>query len=295
MSTGPDILLTNPCGRTGEIIRKDLEAKGLAVAVMEGPNARKMTPAYLRALEKEILNTGPRMVVPVFFPEILAGHRDLFPGVRIPLDDAAKIRRLDNKTSACALAAESGVPQPRMWQSPDEVDTYPLVFKRPEGQGGDSVYFPKTPQALRNLMRTAPSGVILQEFIEGTDVCVDCLRWDGFFHAAAYRVLEPRMKGVSTLRESVEAGELGDYCRRMLDAVDYHGVCGFDFRVSETDGKAYFLECNPRFSGGIESALAVGFDIPWLYYRLALGEKVSETEIPPLETGVRTGSYLSKC
>lgn len=286
-----DVLLTNPCGRTGLTVRDSLERLGLSVKIMEGPSAKKMQDFYLRSVARILEEEGARMVIPVFFPEVLAAHRDRFPGTLIPLDDAAKIRLLDNKKSACALAGELGIPQPEIFDIHDPTSIeYPAVFRRVQGQGGDSVYFPKTEKALRNLLKTADEdAVVVTRYIEGWNVSVDALRWGDFFYAAAYRILEPKGKGVSTLRESILAPELTALCRRMLDSIDYQGVCGMDFRVDENDGKAYFLECNPRFSGGLESAIKSGFDIPALYYRLATGEKTNPEEIV-FSPGILTGS-----
>lgn len=133
----------------------------------------------------------------------------------------------------------------------------------PLGQGGDSVYFPKNRRALENLLKTE-SHPVVQEYIEGENVCVDTLRCpDGGFYAAAYRVLEPKGKGVSTLRAPADEPELSAICGKMLEHIDYHGICGFDFRRSIT-GETYFLEANPRFSGGLETTLASGLDLPWL-------------------------------
>lgn len=258
--------------------------------MVERPNAKKRENWYIRTLKAAVGEYDPKVIIPIFFPEILAAHRDEFPGIIIPLDSPRTIRLLDDKLSACRLAASLGIPQPRRFNSIDEVDSYPCVFKRTSGQGGDSVYFPGKRQALECLLRNAgdPDRYLITEFVEGDNVCVDALRWDGFFHAEAYRVLEPKGKGVSTLRRSEEAPALVEYVRRMLDAVDFHGVCGVDFRV-DRDGNACFLECNPRFSGGIESAIASGFDIPYLYYRLACGLPVSEQDIH-FTPGVLTGN-----
>lgn len=288
-----DVLLTNPCGKTGLTVRDSLEKLGLSVRIMEGPSARKMEDYYLRTVSRFLEEEGAGMVIPVFFPEVLAAHKGRFPGTLIPLDDVAKIRMLDDKKSACRLAKELGIPQPDIYDfhEPSSIE-YPAVFRRALGQGGDSVYFPKNEKALRNLLKTADEdSVIVTRYIEGWNVSVDALRWGDFFYAAAYRILEPHGKGVSTLRQSILAPEIITYCRKILDHVDYRGVCGMDFRVNGKDGKPYFLECNPRFSGGLESAIKSGFDIPSLYYRLASGERINPEEIvftPGILTGLKT-------
>jgi len=284
------VLITNPCGKTGELVARSLSDKGLKVNIMERPNAKKREAFFIDSLKAAVAEYEPGMIIPIFFPEVLAAHREEFPGIVIPLDSREKIIRLDNKLSACELASLLDIHQPHRYHSPEEIESFPCVFKRVNGQGGDSVYFPGKRSALECLLRNAgdTSGYLITEFIEGSNVCVDALRWDEFFFAAAYRVLDPPGKGVSRLRESIEAPELVSYARRILDAVDYHGVCGLDFRVDH-DGHYYFLECNPRFSGGLASAIASGFDIPWLYYRLALGFPVSDESIRFIP-GIRTGT-----
>lgn len=283
------VLITNPCGVTGEIVARSLSDKGVKVNIMERPNAKKREAFFISSLKAAVAEHQPGMIIPIFFPEVLAAHRDEFPDIVIPLDAREKIVRLDNKLTACELASSLGIPQPRRFHSPDEIESFPCVFKRVNGQGGDSVYFPSKRSALECLLRNAgnPSEYLMMEFIEGTNVCVDALRWDGFFYAAAYRVLDPPGKGVSRLRESIEAPELVSYARRILDAVDYHGVCGVDFRAG-SDGNFYFLECNPRFTGGLASAIASGFDLPYLYFCLAAGLPVSESSIR-FQPGIRTG------
>lgn len=257
------VIVINPCGKTGEVVADSLRRHGLDVTLLTGPSARKDEPGFLRELHKEVDKGDVAAIIPIFFPEVLSAHKNEFPGILIPLDSPEKIKFLDNKSSACALAAELGIPQPRFFTSPDEIETYPVVFKRPLGQGGDSVYFPKNRRALENLLKTE-SHPVVQEYIEGENVCVDTLRCpDGGFYAAAYRVLEPKGKGVSTLRAPADEPDLSAICGKMLEHIDYHGICGFDFRRSIT-GETYFLEANPRFSGGLETTLASGLDLPWL-------------------------------
>ena len=360
-----DVIITNPCGRTGELVCDSLASHGVRPYLVTGPNAHKVPHAFIKAVRDAVELTDAPMILPIFFPEVLAAHRDEFPGRLIPLSSCETILRLDDKRSCCELAASLGIPLPRIWPDADSVEEFPCVFKRTRGQGGDSVYFPKTRRALDNLL-AAPvrrrdgsprvdealkgrGDALIMEYIDGYDICVDALRWDGFFHAAAYRVLEPRTKGVSTRRVSVEAPRLVALTRRLLDAVDYRGVAGVDWRgrcdgdgrgsgcsgdLRERDGEggrsgasdapagcalpgadercafaaapdapagcefsaapvapageAFFLECNPRFSGGLESAVASGFDIPWLYWQLAHGIPVDPLSIP-FTPGLVTG------
>lgn len=278
-----DILVVNPCGRTGELVAGSLLSRGLRASVLEAPSPRRDEPGFLRALKSAVRETGAGMIVPVFFPEVLAAHREEFPGVMIPVESPERLRLLDNKLSACRLAAELGIPQPKVLGASDcrglpglgdgwRGDGFPVVFKRAEGQGGDSVYFPRSRKALSNLI--ASSGeYLVTEFVEGCNVCVDAIRAEGLFRASAYRVLAPLGKGVSTEREIVSVPVAVEHVRRLLDAVDYRGVCEVDFRMSP-DGDLFFLECNPRFSGGLQTTLEAGLDLPLLLYELCLAGRL---------------------
>lgn len=104
------------------------------------------------------------------------------------------------------------------------------------------------------------------------------LRWDNFFYGAVYRTILPRRKGSSILRKSIVAPELVAMTRRILDHIDFHGVCGVDFRIGR-DGRAYFLECNPRFSGGLATQIQSGFDQPFLWWKLATGQSLDSESI----------------
>ena len=269
---GYDALVVNPCGSTGLLVARSLQERGVRTLVVEGPSARKDAPGLVRKLKGELERTGARMIIPVFFPEVLSACRSEFPGVLIPVSCPAKIRLLDNKVSACSLASGLGIPQPRIYSCLNEVETFPVVFKRALGQGGDSVYFPGNPRALANL--AAGGGeYLVSDFVPGVNVCVDAIRAEGFFDARVYKVLDPPGKGVSRVRESIPLPLAVEYVRRLLDAVDYRGVCGVDFRLSE-DGRLWFLECNPRFSGGLQTTLDAGLDLPFLLYSLCLEGRV---------------------
>lgn len=58
--------------------------------------------------------------------------------------------------------------------------------------------------------------------------------------------------------------QLEEIAAKVLEALDYTGVCGFDFIVSSQDGSPYLLEANPRMTGGLSTQISGGFPIPLL-------------------------------
>lgn len=272
-----DILIPEKGGRIEELVIKSLSAKGLVCEVLDDTRIPRGDEfAYIRILKKKLLECHPRMIMPLFKAEIIARHRNELPeGIIIPIDSEKNIHMLDNKVCASELCTSLGIPQPRLY-SDDEISSikhFPVVFKRPEGLSGSSVYFPKTEKAITNLIKACQGkGHLVMDYIDGYDICVDAIRWNGYFHAECYKVILPKKKGISILRKGVVRPELVEYVKMILDAIDYKGICGVDFRIDKKTSQAYFLECNPRFSGGLRSQMDCGFDIPFLLWQMANGE-----------------------
>ena len=94
---------------------------------------------------------------------------------------------------------------------------------------------------------------------------MDAIRFDGFFKAGAYKVLSANGKGPSLQRGTADFPVLTDIARRILDHLNYNGICGFDFRI-DASGNPYILEANPRFTGGIATQIESGLDLPFLLW-----------------------------
>lgn len=272
-----DVLIADRGGKIGEAVAQSLRRHGLSVEIFDDGPVFNDHPGYIRNLKRCVMQFTPRMILPIFKAAWVAAHRDEFDAL-VPLADASVLEMLDDKVRCSALAAELGIRQPKLYadDSFDGISNWPVVFKRAGGLSGSSVYFPKDRRALDNLVKSSPKSHLVMDYVDGYDMSVDLIRWpmaDGsiFRSASAYRVLWPRGKGISYIRIGADRPDIVAEAERLLDAVDYRGVCGVDFRVGRQSGKAYFLECNPRFSGGIRSSLAAGLDLPFLLWQLAGG------------------------
>lgn len=283
-----DLILTDAANSVGRQVKSSLERLDLRVAICDpfggGADFKTFhsqdTENFIGQISDIVADTGASALIPVFHPEVLSSHRDRFPGVLMPVEDASKLVLLDDKVQACGLAESLGIRQPRRYGSVEDVKNYPVVFKRSCGHGGDSVYFPKARGPLENLVSNSRAGkYLIEDCMKGEDVSVTALRWNTakgvIFIAGAYRTLLPKAKAASIVRESVEAPELVASLRKILDHIDYNGICGADFIVN-ADG-AFFLECNPRFCGGLDTMLASGLDFPAILWNLASGLSSSET------------------
>ena len=270
-----DVLVPEQGHRICSVVLKALRTKGLHCEEMDASKVFWDEHGYIRLLRRRIAECRPRMVMPVFRSEFIARHRDeLPPEVIVPIDSAEHIHLLDDKVSSSALCRELGIAQPRMYGDDEigQICRYPVVYKRAAGLNGAGVLMPQSEHALRNLISSAgKKGHLIMDYIEGYDCCVDAVRWGNYFHAEAYCVVLQKKRGCSVVRRTVKAPELIATVRKLLDSVDYQGACGVDFRIGKETGKAYFLECNPRFSGGLRSQLQAGFNQPFILFQLAMG------------------------
>lgn len=301
-----DIILTYSWNRVGYTILRTLSEKGLKVWTADTskrnicsmskycsgsftyPNPFTEEGDFIRVLKEKVAELKPRVLMPTHDESVvIMRYRDEFPKeLIIPYENEEKLLNLANKAWATQKAEEVGCPIPKVYKSVDDVVSYPVVFKTVIGNSAKGVYFPKSRDELIALMQESHGNVfnnesemLLQEWIGGTDYSVDCVRWAGFWKSSVYHALVTKTDGggTTTQREIVTAPELERYAKLLLDAVDFHGVCGLDFRYDPKTGKAAFIEVNARFTGGLATPVAAGFNVPWVLYKLATEGKYNES------------------
>ena len=298
MENNCDIILTYCWNRVGYTILRTLSEKGLKVWAADTskknicsmskfctgsftyPDPFTEEEAFICVLKKKVAELKPRVLMPTHDESVvIMRHREEFPKeLVIPYESEEMLLNLANKAWATKMAKEAGCPIPKVYQSVEEVESYPVVFKTVIGNSAKGVYFPKSKDELLALMQKSHGNVfskdsemLLQEWIGGTDYSVDCVRWDGFWKSSVYHALVTKTDGggTTTQREIVAAPELEQYAKLLLDAVDFQGGCGLDFRYDPETGKSAFIEVNARFTGGLATPVAAGFNIPWAVYKLA--------------------------
>ena len=305
MENNCDIILTYCWNRVGYTILRTLSEKGLKVWAADTskknicsmskfctgsftyPDPFTEEEAFICVLKEKVTELKPRVLLPTHDESVvIMRHREEFPKeLVIPYESEEMLLNLANKAWATKMAKEAGCPIPKVYQSVEEVESYPVVFKTVIGNSAKGVYFPKSKDELLALMQESHGNVfskdsemLLQEWIGGTDYSVDCVRWDGFWKSSVYHALVTKTDGggTTTQREIVAAPELEKYAKLLLDAVDFHGVCGLDFRYDPETGKSAFIEVNARFTGGLATPVAAGFNIPWAVYKLATEGRYDE-------------------
>ena len=294
-----DVILTYCWNRVGYTIQRTLAEKGLKVWAADTskwnicsmsrfcagsfsyPDPFTNEEAFINALKEKIEELKPRVLIPTHDESVvIMRHRNEFPKeLIIPYESEQMLLNLANKAWATRKAGELGVPIPEVYTNVDEVKKFPVVFKTVIGNSAKGVFFPNSKEELLALKQQHNNEeTLIEEWIDGTDYSVDCVRWDGFWKSSVYHALVTKTNGggTTTQREIVCAPDLENYAKTLLDAVDFHGVCGLDFRYDPDSGKAAFIEVNARFTGGLATPVAAGFNIPWVVYKLATEGRFDE-------------------
>lgn len=294
-----DVLVTYCWNRVGYNIVRSLAERGLKVWTADTSNKNICSmskfcmgsfvypdpfaneEAFIACLKRKISELKPRVLLPTHDESVvIMRHRKEFPAdLIIPYENEQLLLNLANKAWATDKAAVVGVPVPTVYNSADDVKQYPVVYKTVIGNSAKSVYFPKNREELLKLQDLHKDDeTLLEEWIGGTDYSVDCVRWDCFWNSSVYHALVTKTDGggTTTQREIVNVPELEKYAKILLDSIDFHGVCGMDFRYDPSNGRIAFIEVNARFTGGLATPVTAGFDIPWIIYKLATEGKYEE-------------------
>ena len=170
----------------------------------------------------------------------------------------------------------------------------PLILKPRDGRSSQGLYRVRTEAelagALKEIRGTGrEKDYLVQPLIEGRIVTVDVVRFpDGACTAAPREEYVRTWNGAGLSVHVFRDRTLEETCSAVAEELGILGCVNFEFIHAE-DGSYYFMECNPRFSGGTGFSIAAG-DHVVRKHLAAFGavpeedpEKVSE-EDPETET-----------
>ena len=81
----------------------------------------------------------------------------------------------------------------------------------------------------------------------------------------------PPTGGASVCAVSIYDGKLLDYGRRLLDALNWHGVAMVEFKRDRLSGELYLMEINPKLWGSHDLAIASGMDFSSALVDMSMG------------------------
>lgn len=180
---------------------------------------------------------------------------------------------------------------------PDQMK-YPLVCKPRDGRSSQGLQFVKSPQELENLKRLeGAERYIVQPKIEGRVVTVDVVRdpESGESAAVCRRELLRTLNGAGTSVQVFRDPKLEEICKEAAKRLGVKGCVNMEF-LEEGEGSSRILECNPRFSGGVEFSCLAGCGCVEGHLRIFMGQGLDEMpkNIEPMFIARKYEEYITK-
>ncbi len=178
--------------------------------------------------------------------------------------------------------------------------TYPLILKPVDGRSSNGLYRiyqeDQLGFAFSNIMDptklndTSLERYIVQPLIKGHVITVDVLRdTGGHCKAVAREELLRTPNGAGLSIRILEDRGLEEICYRIADRANIMGCVNFEFICGEGSGLYYFVECNPRFSGGIAFTELAG--VPMIKNHVKIFDGMEMEELPDPKYGFMTRKY----
>jgi predicted ATP-grasp superfamily ATP-dependent carboligase len=263
------------------------------VILSPAPSLEALVDTIVQAVQREHFD----LVMPVSFPMTLAlakRRAELVPHTHLELVKSHAIERAADKLQIMQLAEQVGVPVPKTIIASQITEhrselRFPVVVKlRKECPGHAPVRYANNLSQLERILAGTPAGsprsadsYLVQEFIPGEGCGFFATYQNGFCKRIFMhrRIREyPATGGVSSCAESFYDASLEWHGRRMLDALNWHGVAMVEFRRDSRDATYKLMEINPKFWGSLDLALAASADFPGDLCRMALGEALTFTD-----------------
>jgi predicted ATP-grasp superfamily ATP-dependent carboligase len=178
------------------------------------------------------------------------------------------------------------------------------IAENNENTEGSSWKFNNAPLQTSNLKLES---IMFQEYLSGGGYGFFGLYDNGVFKQgfAHKRIREfPVSGGASCCAESIENEQLMDFGKRILEAVEWHGLAMVEFKMDE-NGQSRLLEVNPKLWGSFDLSVASGIPFAEKWVQLAMHQPISEHQDyqkgiqfswlfdGDLKNGLKTGKFWS--
>ncbi|ELY60739.1 carboxylate--amine ligase [Natronolimnohabitans innermongolicus] len=248
-------------------------------------------------------------------PYVLTTYGEAFERhVSLCVPSAESLRRINDRVALYETAVDAGVPVPKTWrfEAFDGWDDAVVVKSRynhltaaqipsytesKSSTQSDVIHVPAgrdpDPEAIRSTMKHSP---IVQEYVRNDDQYVFAALCDRGTTVATFQHRQIRgdsyTGGGGVYRESIDDPALERVGRRLLDALEWHGVACVEYAKDTATGEYKLLELNPRFWKSLPTAVRAGADFPAYYCHLATGRPPAIN--PGYKRGVSTHSLYGE-
>lgn len=178
-----------------------------------------------------------------------------------------------------------GKPLNQMEKGSLEETSFPLVIKPVNGRSSEGLHIVRTDkewEAVIAALEREGAGryedYLVQPYIEGNVVTVDVVRNAESKNCVCLprKELLRTLNGCGTTVYVFRDEKLESQCREIAEALNIRGCVNFEFieACQGQDVVYYFLECNPRFSGGVAFSALAGYDMVKNHINCFTGQEI---------------------
>lgn len=274
------------------VIGTDIHAKELIVDAyhvdrfFQSPNAHE-TSAYIEFICKLCESENIQVIIPLTDVEIdaLNAHRQLFEqnGIKVLMSSRKTIEICRNKQVLHDYLLKHGIqeviPTSRMFDIREDSLSYPVVCKPLNGRSSEGLYIVKSKEEFLHVKSTIDcNNYIVQPFIKGDIITVDVVRQPLTNQCVAVprKELLRTLSGAGTSVRVFSDDPVESLSVGIANVLDIIGCVNFEF-IQDEHGKYHFIECNARFSGGVEFSCMSGYDCVTNHLKCFLGEPIDDS------------------
>ncbi|MGE5627537.1 MAG: ATP-grasp domain-containing protein [Solirubrobacterales bacterium] len=239
---------------------------------------------YIDYLEKVCIDNKIEFVFPLIDLEvdILSSEKKRFmeKGIVICVSNDESIKLIRNKYNLISFLSEKGfkgmIPT-RLIEDNNEFEM-PVFIKPVSGRSSQGCRAISNNLEFKCMKSILPgSEYIVQPFIEGNIITVDVVRnpLTNQVVCVCRRELIRNKSGAGLTVEIIENPELESMCAAISEAVGVIGTVNFEF-IEGRDGNFYFLEINPRFSGGVEFTHLAGYNVVYNHFCCFINKEIEK-------------------
>jgi len=236
--------------------------------------------AYLRQMEEAVQREQVDFLIPLTDVEVdvLCAEKARFAalGCTICTPDEPAVRLCRNKLDMAQSLEMSGVCRTIPTASPygrePRDEEFPIILKPVGGRSSQGVQVVRTLDQYRAAL-ISRADYIAQPFIEGDVFTVEVARdLYGHVQAVCRQELLRTVNGLGTTVRIHPGHPLEAVCAAIAQHAGIVGVVNMEFIGREDE--YYFLEVNPRFSGGVGFGITAGVDFAALEIACHEGENI---------------------
>lgn len=269
----------------------DASAAGLTLGDASGVVPAARDPEFVDVLCEVALSLGAGAVVSTVAEELLElGTRaeDLADkGIAVWVPSRTAVEQCSDKAAFATALTAAGIATPGTGFTASDV-AGPWIVKPRRGRGSRDVYPCDSAEEVSWALRRVTDPIV-QTRLSGREFTADALvDRDGRFAGGVPRWRVETRGGISTKGETFADDRVLIGAAAVLEAVGLCGVACVQGFVTDAD-EVVFVECNPRFSGGLPLSLAAGADLVGEYVRGIRGLPIRSSRL-----GYRPGVRMSR-